>query len=115
MPHFAAQVLTVVQRLVLMAVRMLMPADLVLMADQMLYSDLVPMVGQKLRFVRVPRVVQRLDSVERVPRADRTLAVVVDLNQKAAQKHCSAADQELTAGQTLKLDQTLALLAVHFA
>ncbi|KAG9912366.1 hypothetical protein KCU94_g167, partial [Aureobasidium melanogenum] len=115
MPHFAAQVLTVAQRQALTAVRTLMPADPVLMADQMLYSDLVPMVDQMLCFVQVPRVVRRLASVERVLRAGQTLAVVVGPSQKTAQKHYFAADQELTVGQTLKLDQTLALLAVHFA
>lgn len=115
MPHFVAWVLKVAQRPALMAAQTLTFAGLVLMADRMLYSDLVQMVDQMLYFDRVPRVVRRLYSVERVLRVDQTLAGVVDPSQRTAQRHCSVADREPTVGQTLKLDQTLLLVAVHFA
>lgn len=113
-PRSAAWVLTVAQRQALMAARTLMPVGLLLMADRKLHSDPVPMVDQTLYFDRVPRVVRRLESVERVLRADQTLAVAADSSQRAVQRHCFVADRELMVGQKLKLDQTLLLLAVYF-
>lgn len=115
MPHSAAQVLTVARRQALMADRMLMPVDLALMAVQTLMpADLALMVDQMPCFGPVPRVAQRLGSVEQGLKAGQTLAVVVDPSQKAARRRCFVADRELTVGQMLKLDQTLDALAVHF-